>query len=95
MSAYLVIDIDISNPANFKEYENQIFAVIAHFGGRPIVQDSSVTTMEGDWQPKRLVILEFPDKPSIEAFYNSKMYEPLKKIRWANSTGKAIVVEGL
>ncbi|SFF45784.1 Uncharacterized conserved protein, DUF1330 family [Paenibacillus algorifonticola] len=95
MSAYLVIDIDISNPVNFKEYENKIFDVIAHFGGRPIVHDNNVTTMEGDWQPKRLVILEFPNKQSIEAFFNSEMYEPLKKIRRANSTGKAIVVEGL
>ncbi|WP_338552306.1 DUF1330 domain-containing protein [Paenibacillus sp. KS-LC4] len=95
MSAYLVIDIDIFNPVNFKSYEDQIFDVIAHFGGRPIVHDSNVTTMEGDWQPKRIVILEFPNKQSIEAFYHSEMYKPLKKIRWENSTGKTIVVEGL
>ncbi|MEC2058549.1 DUF1330 domain-containing protein [Bacillus stercoris] len=95
MSAYLVIDIDITNPDNFKEYEDRIFSIVNHFGGYPIVQDDNTTVMEGDWKPKRLVILKFPSKQNIEAFFNSEMYEPLKKIRRANTVGKAIAAEGL
>ncbi|CUU49684.1 DUF1330 domain-containing protein [Clostridium beijerinckii] len=95
MKAYLVIDIDVKNPKNFKEYEDHVFDVVRHFGGHPIALDDNSTVMEGDWKPKRCVILEFPSKQNIEEFFNSEMYEPLKIIRRANSVGKAIAVEGV
>jgi len=60
MAAYVIADIDITDPKAYEEYRAKVPAVIAKYGGRYIVRGGKIEQLEGGWQPKRLAVLEFP-----------------------------------
>jgi uncharacterized protein (DUF1330 family) len=95
VTAYLYVDIEITDPAAFEEYRNQVPAVVAAHGGRYLVRGGAVERLEGDWQPKRQVILEFPDMVHLKAFYDSAAYQPLKLLRQRSSKAKVMAVQGV
>jgi uncharacterized protein (DUF1330 family) len=94
VTAYLYVDIEIMDPAKFEEYRNLVPAVIAAHHGRYLVRGGAVEVLEGDRQPKRQVILEFPDMAHLKAFYDSAAYQPLKLMRQRSSKATVIAVEG-
>jgi uncharacterized protein (DUF1330 family) len=94
VTAYLYVDIEITGSAKFEEYRNLVPAVIAAHGGRYLVRGGAVEVLEGDRQPKRQVILEFPDMVHLKAFYDSAAYLPLKLMRQRSSKATVIAVEG-
>jgi uncharacterized protein (DUF1330 family) len=95
MAAYVVADIDITDPKAYEEYRAKVPAVIAKYGGRYIVRGGKIEQLEGGWQPKRLAVLEFPTLDQALKFYRSEEYAPLIKLRQRASRGKIVVVEGL
>jgi uncharacterized protein (DUF1330 family) len=95
MSAYIVVDIDIHDPAGLEEYRKQVPATVAKYGGRFIVRGGTFETLEGSWQPKRLVLLEFPDVEAARRWYDSDEYRPLKAMRLKASKSNFIVVDGV
>lgn len=94
MPAYLIADIDITDPAGFELYRQRVPAVIAQFGGRYIVRGGEVRAKEGAPDFKRLVVLEFPDMAAAEAFYAAPEYQPLLDLRLASTRSKVVLVEG-
>jgi uncharacterized protein (DUF1330 family) len=94
MAAYVIVDLDVQDARAFEEYRKQVGAVIERFGGRPIVRGGRSETLEGDWQPKRLVVLEFPSWDKAMAFYSSPEYQPLRELRFRSARSKLVVVEG-
>ena len=64
-------------------------------GGKVIVRDSDPEGVEGDWNPKRVIILEFSDKAALKAWYGSPEYSDLLKLRLASARGNAMVVDGV
>lgn len=94
MTAYIIGDIEIQDPAAYETYRAKVPAVIAAHGGRYLVRGGALEQLDGNWNPKRLVVLEFPDMDRLRAFWNSPDYTPLRKIREASSTGRLIAVEG-
>ncbi len=95
MSAYVIADIEITNPKEYETYRAMVPPTIAAFGGKFIARGGKVDVLEGTWQPKRLVILEFPDAPTARRWYNSPQYAAAKKLRQANSRGSLVLVDGL
>ena len=95
MSAYLIVDIDIHDAAGLQEYRNQVPATLTKYGGRFIVRGGKFEKLEGDWQPKRLVLLEFPSVEQAKRWYDSEEYRPLKAMRLKASSGSLILVEGV
>jgi uncharacterized protein (DUF1330 family) len=95
MSAYIVVDIDIHDPAGLEEYRKQVPATVAKYGGRFIVRGGTFETLEGSWQPKRLVLLEFPSVEAARRWYESDEYRPLKAMRLQASKSNFIVVDGV
>ena len=95
MAAYVIAEIDITDPKAYEEYRTKVPAVIAKYGGRYIVRGGKVEALEGGWQPKRLAVLEFPSMEQAQKFYRSEDYAPLIKLRQRASKGKIVVVEGL
>jgi uncharacterized protein (DUF1330 family) len=95
MAAYLIVDIDIRDAAGLEEYRNRIPGTLAKYGGRFIVRGGKFEKLEGNWEPKRLVLLEFPSVKQAKEWYTSEEYRPLKAMRLKASSSNLILVEGV
>jgi uncharacterized protein (DUF1330 family) len=95
MAAYLYVDLEVTDPARYEEYRKAVPAVIAAHGGRYLVRGGASQVLEGDVQPKRQVVLEFPDMAALKAFWDSPEYAPLKKLRQQASRGSIVAIEGV
>ena len=87
MTAYLYGNIEIHDPTLYEDYRAVVPALIAAHGGRYLVRGGAVEVLEGDGQALRQVIVEFPDMPSLKAFYDSQEYTEAKAIRQKASSG--------
>jgi uncharacterized protein (DUF1330 family) len=94
MAAYVIAEIDITDPATYEEYRRQVPGVIAKYGGKYLVRGGKVEPLEGGWSPKRLAVVEFPSMDQALKFYRSPEYAPLIKLRQKASKGKLLLVEG-
>jgi uncharacterized protein (DUF1330 family) len=82
MPAYLVVEHIITDPVGFEEYRRKVGPLIARFGGRYLTKGNAHKQPEGGrWRPERMVIIEFPDMGSLEAWYQSAEYQPLMSLR--------------
>lgn len=95
MPAYLIANIQITSPDGYRGYAEQVGATIEAHGGRYLARGGTVEVLEGEWEPQRLVILEFPTLESAHAWYHSAEYERLKALRVDNSHGQLVLTEGL
>ena len=95
MAAYLIADIDVSDTGAFEEYRRDVPASEMPFGGRYLARGGLTEVLEGDWDPHRLVIIEFPDMASLKAWYNSAEYQRLKAIREKCATSRLIALDGI
>jgi uncharacterized protein (DUF1330 family) len=94
MKAYLVLDLSVNDFGGFRKYIAEIPAFIAKHSGRYLVQGSEPTTIEGDWKPERMVILEFAGRGNAEAFLSDPEIRDLFKVRQATTTSKLLLVDG-
>ena len=94
MAAYVIADIDITDPAAYEEYRAKVPATIAQYGGRYVARGGKTEPLEGGWTPKRIVVVEFPSMAQAQKWYDSPEYAPLIKLRQKASKGKLILVEG-
>ena len=94
MSAYVIVEVRVTNPDPYAAYRDLAGASVARHGGRFLVRGGAVTPLEGDWKPERFVVIEFPSVDAARAFYVSEDYQDALKVRLANSEGRAFIVEG-
>ena len=94
MPAYIIVDITIHNAENYEGYKKLTPASLIPYEGKFIARGGATETLEGDWKPGRLVILEFPSVEKAKQWWNSEEYAPAKALRQANAETKMIVVEG-
>ena len=95
MAAYVIADIEITDPEAYEDYRKGVAATIAAHGGRYLTRGGDVSVLEGGWSPKRFVILEFPSMAKLKAWYDCPEYAPLRDIRKRASVSKLIIQEGL
>jgi uncharacterized protein (DUF1330 family) len=95
MPAYIVADIEVTDPKLFEEYRLKIPALIEKHGGRYLARGGAVEVLEGSWVPSRAVILEFPDMAALKRFWDAPEYKPLQAIRQASTNSNLIAVEGI
>lgn len=95
MPAYVIVEIDITDPQTYERYKAMAPSSIAAYDGRYIVRGAAVQCLEGDWNPPRLVILEFPDAGKARAWWASPEYAVAKALRQACAETEMILVEGL
>jgi uncharacterized protein (DUF1330 family) len=95
MPAYVIAQVDIHDPKAYERYRELVPATIAQHGGRYLARGGATQALTGDWQPSRLVILEFPSLEQAQAWWNSPEYTALRKIRESCSDGKILLVQGL
>lgn len=95
MSAYVIVDIDVTDPAVYEEYKKLAPATIAAYGGKYLARGGKSEILEGTWSPKRLVILEFENMARAKAWVNSPEYAPAKEMRHRSANGNMVLVEGV
>ncbi len=94
MAAYIIADIEVLDPVEYEEYKKRATGTPERFGGRYIVRGGTVQVLEGEWSPKRFVILEFPSAEHARAWYESQEYGQAKAIRHRTARSNLILVEG-
>ena len=95
MAAYIIANIEITDPVGYEEYRKQAHASIAAYGGRYLTRGGATEVLEGDWVPNRVVILEFPNMAQLKAWYGSPEYRPALQIRRRTAKSSLVAVEGL
>ncbi len=94
MVAYVINDMDVTDVALLEEYKKLSPTTVTQYGGRFMVRGGRLESLEGEWNPKRLVILEFPSMDQAKAWINSSEYAPARALRQEASHSNLIVVEG-
>ena len=95
MSTYVIFDVDIRDMTAYQTFMAGVKPALEAAGGRYLARGGTHTVHEGDWQPRRIVVLEFPSKAAWESFYNGDIYQNLKAIRDSCSSARLVSVEGL
>lgn len=95
MAAYVIFDIDIFNLERYQEFMAQAKPAIEAAGGKYLARGGEHKVYEGDWEPRRIVLFEFPSMAKAEEFYYGDHYQGLKSIRDECSSGRVVVVEGV
>jgi len=95
MPAYLIVETDITDPEQYERYKAASPAAIAAAGGRFVVRGGETAVLEGDWNPKRLVVVEFPDLEAARAFYDSEEYRAAMKLREGAAHMNMVAVQGV
>jgi len=95
MPAYLIANVDIKNPEKFKDYMKATPAVIKQFGGKFLVRGGGFEICEGNWNPKRLVVVEFESMQKAKQFYNSPEYKAIIDLRQSSAYTEWVFVDGL
>ena len=95
MSAYVIFDVEIYNMSKYQEFMNGVKPALAAAGARYLARGGAHKVYEGDWQPRRIVILEFPSVAAWETFYGGPVYQGLRAIRDECSSARLVSVEGI
>ena len=95
MSAYIVVNCEVTDPAKYEQYKQVAPQIIAQYGGRYLVRGGATGVLEGGWQPKRVVILEFPTLAAANKFYHSPEYQAACDLRAGAALMDMIAVEGV
>ena len=95
MPVYLIAAIEVTDPAGFEEYRQLVPATMQQYGGRFLVRGGAVEALEGDWQPTRVVVTEFPSLERARRWYNSEEYRAPKALRFKTARSKVMLVEGV
>ncbi len=95
MLAYVIVDIEVTDPVSFERYKNEVGTNIAAFGGRYLTRGGATEVLEGNWTPRILVILEFPTMARLKEWYKSPEYAPLLSLRKASSSSNLVITEGI
>lgn len=93
--AYVIVDIDVIDPERYADYRALSGPAVEAAGGRFIVRGGATEVLEGERQPNRMVVLEFPDMATAKAWYESPLYLEARAAREGAAVGSFIAVEGV
>jgi len=94
MPAYIIARVEVTNWEQYREYTKATPEVIAKYGGKFIVRAGEMVNLEGPEETRRIVVIEFPSLAQAKAFYDSKEYTEVKKLRLGAATGQFFAIEG-
>ena len=97
MAAFILADVDVSDMEKYRDsgYLENTPKIAARFGGKYRARGGEMRRLEGDWQPVRMVIIEFPDMQQLLAFYKSEEYQPWIKVRQELATSRIVAIDGI
>ena len=92
--AYILVDCEVTDPARYEGYKQAAQAAVARHGGRYLVRGGATDVLEGEWQPHRIVVLEFPSQDALRRFYASPEYQAARALRAGAARMNMIAVDG-
>ena len=95
MAAYVIVDLTVTDLPTMEEYRKRVPATLAAYGGRFLVRGGAHQTVEGDWKPNRLVVLEFPSMEQAKRWYDSEEYREPKAMRLQAGRANMVMVDGV
>jgi uncharacterized protein (DUF1330 family) len=95
MPAYVIVETNITDPAQYEQYKAASPGAVASGGGRFLVRGGELAVLEGDWSPSRLVMVEFPDLEAAKRWYDSERYQEAKRLREGAAQLRMVAVAGL
>jgi uncharacterized protein (DUF1330 family) len=95
MPAYVIAETDVTDPERYEQYKAASPTAIAVGGGRFLVRGGELVVLEGDWQPSRLVVLEFEDLAAAKRWCESEVYQEPKKLREGAAHLRVVAVQGV
>ena len=95
MPAYIIVEIEILDPAGYEEYKKLAGSTVEKYGGKYIMRGGKTEVLEGDWQPKRIVVLEFESAQRAKEWLNCEEYREPRKMRHRTARTNMILVEGM
>lgn len=95
MPAYVIADVNVTNPERYADYSAQVASTLEPYRGRFLVRGGSTERIEGEWLPRRLVIIEFPSMDAARRWYGSPEYQAILGIRHEAASARLIVTEGV
>ena len=95
MTAYMIVDVDVSDPEGYEKYKAEVPALITKHGGEYLVRGGEFDVIEGEWHPTRLVMFSFPNRQAIHNFVNDTEYSELKALCHSTSTSSIVAVDGM
>lgn len=95
MPAYVIVDIQVTDPMGYEEYKKLAPPSLAVYSGKYVARGGKTETLEGDWSPKRLVILEFESAERAKAWLNSPEYRAARQLRHQTAKTNMVVVESV
>ena len=95
MPAYVIVETNVTDHEQYERYRGAAPASIAAHGGRYLVRGGELAVFEGDWNPTRVVVLEFPDLETAQRWYASEEYAEARKLREGAARLHMVAVEGL
>jgi uncharacterized protein (DUF1330 family) len=95
MPAYVIVETDVHDEDRYERYKAASPGAIAAGGGRFLARGGELAVLEGDWQPKRLVLLEFEDLEAAKRWYDSHDYREARGLREGAATLRMVAVEGI
>ncbi len=95
MTALVIVDVHVADPVRFEEYKKLVPPTLAPYGGRFLARGGRVEVLEGDWEPTRIVVIEFPTLERARAWWASDEYRVPKQMRTESAETRMIVVESL
>jgi uncharacterized protein (DUF1330 family) len=96
MAGYIIVDVEVHNQDAYREYTSQVPDTLVPYGGEFIVRGGTADTLEGRWNPQRVVVLKFPSAEQARAWHGSPAYQAILPIRQRNAkTNFLTVVDGV
>jgi uncharacterized protein (DUF1330 family) len=95
MTAYVIVDINVTDPTRYEDYKRLAAPTVELYGGKYIARGGKTETLEGDWSPTRLVILQFEDTEQAKNWVNSTEYSEARALRHQTANSNMVVIEGI
>jgi uncharacterized protein (DUF1330 family) len=94
MPVYMIVETEVKNRELYAQYVDRVPAVVAEYGGRYLARGGKVTALSGDWDPERIILIEFESMERLQACFSSSEYLVLAPLRERSTRSRSIVVDG-
>ena len=95
MAAYFIVHLYIRDPEKFETYRQRVAPLVEEHGGRYLVRGGEHEVVEGDWDPERVVVVEFPSVERAREWYRSPEYRELAEMRQRAAPSQVVLVQGV